>query len=345
MRVYETAEAALARFAQTDVSVAAAAGALPPALLSRGLVNRTYVVGSGPDFALQAVAPAFDETSFARIDPVAAELDRAGIAAPHLIPAPDGTLALPAPDGWRWRLLAWVSGEVFELPPSPAYAHGGGDLLGRFHDALWQTGAGAALPLSAFHDTDAYMVRLSLTLTAADPEVVDTARTILDFWNEWQNPAHDTAPRPGHGDLKLSNFVFAPGRPEATGIVDFDTLGQYGAGEEFGDAARSWCNRASEDEPAADFNVAVFAALAEGYLDAAGSLTTAERGGLVYGAGRITAELAARFCIDATEGAYFFWDAARAPDARTHNLWRARGQLSLARQIAARRDELEQIIG
>lgn len=343
-QIFETPEAAAERFADGNGAVAKAMAEGPPRALDRGLVNRTFAIGKAPDFALQAVAPMFDDATNRRFNPVAAELARAGIDAPVLLAAGKNTLSLPGPEGRRWRLLSWVPGEAFDAPATPGRAHGAGALLARFHDALWQTEAGGALPLSAFHDTDAYLERLWQTMARADTEVVEAARAIADFWDDWRKSGRATPPRPGHGDLKLSNFIFAPGGERAVGIVDFDTLGRYLVNEEFGDAARSWCNHLPEEEAAARFDGEIFKAMADGYLSVSETLSEAERASLVDGAGRIAIELASRFCIDAVEQSHFAWDAARAPDARTQNLWRAQGQLDLARQIAARRDELEKFI-
>lgn len=343
-QIFETPEAAAARFADGNDAVAAALADGPPAPLSRGLVNRTFGLGKGPDFALQAVAAIFDDASNQRFNPVAAELAKAGIDAPVLIAADGNLSSLPGPEGRHWRLLSWVPGEVYDAPATPGRAHGAGALLARFHDALWQTEVGSALPLSAFHDTDAYLERLWQTMARADDEVSETARAIADFWDDWRKSRKATPPRPGHGDLKLSNFIFAANSDRAVGIVDFDTLGRYCVNEEFGDAARSWCNQLPEDDASARFDNDTFKALAEGYLSVSESLTEAERASLVDGTGRIAIELASRFCIDAVEQRYFAWDAARAPDARTQNLWRAQGQLDLARQIAAQRDALEKFI-
>ena len=85
----------------------------------------------------------------------------------------------------------------------------------------------------------------------------------------------------------------------------------------------------------------LFEALADGYLDAAGSvLTAAEIHQLVFGGLLITLEQAARFLTDYLEGDRYY--AIQRPD---HNLERCRAQLRLLDSLTAHRAELEATIG
>ena len=65
---------------------------------------------------------------------------------------------------------------------------------------------------------------------------------------------------------------------------------------------------------------------------------------IVVGLETVCVELAARFCVDAFDDAYFGWDPSRFPSRRAHNLVRARGQLALGRAVRAARAEATDIV-
>ena len=150
----------------------------------------------------------------------------------------------------------------------------------------------------------------------------------------WPPTSANTLPmRIVHGDLKVSNVRFA-GR-DAVALIDLDTVSRGPLDAELGDAFRSWCNPAAEDDPAPVFALDLFAAAVEGYAAGGGrhGPTDDEWASIVPGVERITLELSARFAVDALEERYFGWDATRFATRGEHNLVRATNQLALARQI------------
>jgi hypothetical protein len=168
------------------------------------------------------------------------------------------------------------------------------------------------------------------------------AEAIHDAWRAWSPEAPpEVEARPGHGDPKLSNFLFRGA--EATAIIDLDTLGLYRIDDELGDALRSWCN-VFDENAAPQLDEAAFAEAVGGYVQSSRRLTQPERDRIVHGFARIALELAARFCADAHEDRYFAWDPAVAPSRKAHNLLRAGRQLALARQVIERRARLEEIV-
>jgi len=329
-----------------DASPQAALAAWPQAVglplrpIPQGLINRTWAVGEPPRFALQLVHPQFGEAENARIESAGVLLAAQGLRSPRLVPAPGGALSTPGPEGRRWRLAGWLPGASFDRLPSPAHARSAGRLLARFHDAL------AALPGladAAFHDTAARMADLARAQgESRDDEMRRLAEAILAAWRTWRaEEPGAVAPRPGHGDPKLSNFLFEDG--EATAVIDLDTLGLFRIDDELGDALRSWCNPAGEDA-AVRLDETAFAAAVGGYLAGAARLGAAERARIVHGFGRIALELAARFCADAHDDRYWSWNPAVAPSRKAHNMLRAARQLDLARLVMARRARLEEIV-
>jgi Ser/Thr protein kinase RdoA (MazF antagonist) len=332
-----TPEAALAHYANQ-------LGPDPaPTPVAGSLVNRTWAVGSGPDFALQLLAPQFGDVENARIEAVSGLLAEAGVAAPRLVRTDDEALSVAGPDGRRWRLLRWIPGRIHQTVPSPAHARSAARLVARFHDALVSAPAVAALPVTDFHDTEARMARLSEALSESGDQIGQLGERILVAWRSLDDD-QSLPRRPGHGDLKISNVVFESDACCAVGLIDFDTLARYPLDAELGDAFRSWCNPAGEDTARPRLDLAIFEAVVAGYLGSSQSLTADEKAHLVAGFARIALELAARFLTDAVEDTYFAWNPEVAPSRSAHNLLRAEGQAVLAAEVVRRRAELEAIV-
>ena len=135
-------------------------------------------------------------------------------------------------------------------------------------------------------------------------KVEPLAAQILAGWDA--TPRVEGLPRRViHGDLKVSNLRFSG--DEAVAIIDLDTCAYGTIDAELGDALRSWCNRASEDD-APRFDVAFLEAALRGYAQGAAGLSDSEWAAIVPGLERICWELSARFCRDALEERYFGWD-------------------------------------
>ena len=98
-----------------------------------------------------------------------------------------------------------------------------------------------------------------------------------------------------------------------------------------------------EDSIETIFDIGIFGVSARAYLDE-NPLSPVERQALVPGIERIALELASRFCRDVVEDRYFGWDGQRFPSRAAHNMFRARGQLALARSVRQRRLEAEEAI-
>jgi hypothetical protein len=128
-------------------------------------------------------------------------------------------------------------------------------------------------------------------------------------------------------------------------LIDLDTLSRMTIAYEMGDALRSWCNPAGEDTTDTSFDLGRFGAAVRGYAAGLGGLLTRpEIDALAGGLETVCVELAARFCVDAFEDRYFGWNPDRFTSRRHHNIVRARGQLVLARAVAAQRAAARQLV-
>jgi Ser/Thr protein kinase RdoA (MazF antagonist) len=311
------------------------------AALPGGLINRTFVVrrDGQPIAVLQELHPIFGAAVNLDIDAVTTHLAARGLVTPRLIHTGAGRPAVEHA-GRVWRALTWVDGETVHAVPSTAYAEAGGVLVGEFHRAMADLRHEYAFARAGIHDTAAHLGRLADHAKAStDAEAVDLAREVLA--EAAGLPALAALPRRHcHGDLKISNLLFARAPGRGICLVDLDTLGLSTLAFELGDAMRSWCNPHKEDADRATFDLAVFAAAIGGFRSVADSITTGEeRRAIVDGLETVCIELAARFAVDVFRDDYFGWDPSRFVSRRAHNVVRARGQLALGLAVRRSRED------
>lgn len=317
---------------------------------SPGLINGTWMVTGG---VLQWVNPIFSHDVNRDIAAITGHLAGRGMPTPVLLPGDGGRLWLEDPDGGCWRMLTFIPGRTISRITDPATAAAAGRLVGRFHAALSDCEHTFIAPSRDIHNTPLRMAALQEALAdhpehALRGEVNPLAEAILTGWSDWV--ARWGAPgalpkRVCHGDLKVSNIRFAAGSLDGLCMVDLDTLCRQSLSVELGDAWRSWCNPAGEDDPtAATFAIEHFEASALAWMSEAPALSGEERESLAAGVERICLELAARFCADALNNSYFREDRARWPEVGRHNLLRTQGQLSLAAAAAKHRAACEAIL-
>ncbi|HZO15057.1 MAG TPA: phosphotransferase [Polyangiaceae bacterium] len=308
--------------------------------LGTGLINRTYLVESGAGrFVLQWVNPIFDPAIHHNIEAVTKRLVARGVSTPELVRTRAGELWATV-GGSVWRLMTFIDGVSFDMLSSAAQARAAGELLGRFHRALEDL-EHPFVALRNIHDTPRHLEALRDAIAAhADrrlhAEVARLGERVAA--SAAKLPAlPPLLPRVCHGDLKISNVLFDQNE-RAICLIDLDTVGPMHLGHELGDAWRSWCNPALEDDPAPRFDVDLFGASLDGYRDGLKrALDSDERAALLHGVEWIALELAARFAADALRDRYFGWDANRYDSRPDHNLARARSQLALHEAIVATR--------
>lgn len=317
-----------------------ATGELSP--FGGGLINDTFAVtGDAGAFVLQRLHPVFSAEIHHNIVAVTSALTRAGLGTPRLV-----FTAAGAPwhedDAGVWRVQTREPGHSVEAVDSPARAEAAGNFLARFHGALADLDHTFVGLRAGVHDTAAHLARLrdAVWAHASHPLYSDAAGLAgaIAARAATLPPLSALPDRIVHGDPKLNNFLFDDdGRVHC--LVDLDTVAPMPLPLELGDAWRSWCNPAGEDDTHGHFDLDTFEASVRGY--AAGSslaLTEAEREALVYGVEWITLELSARFAADALLESYFGWDHTTYARAGDHNLVRARGQWALHEAAHAVRD-------
>ena len=316
--------------------------------LGAGLINRSYLLSraTGARAVLQAVSPIFSPAIHGNIVAVTERLASAGLVTPRLLPARDGRPYLLAPGGTVWRLQTHIDGVAFDVIASAAQARAAGALVGRFHAAVEGLEHAFTGLRAGVHDTPRHLARL-VEAVAGHPEhrlageVRPLAQAVITGAAALP-PLPELPPRICHGDLKFNNILFAGTQPpddaRAVALIDLDTVGPLPLAYELGDAWRSWCNRAGEDDVNAALDLEIMRASLDGYRAGLGRpLDDDERRALVLGVEWVSLELAARFAADALAESYFGWNAGRFPGRGEHNLVRARGQWSLHQALVATR--------
>jgi Ser/Thr protein kinase RdoA (MazF antagonist) len=318
-------------------------------LLAQGLINATWRVDL-PDarrFALQRVNPVFPAAVNGDIHRVTAQLQANGLTTPLLVATPAGEYWLESDNG-TWRLMTWVDGVSRDSLATADQASAAGALLGRFHRALDDMPHQFANPRLGVHDTARHLRQLREALAehsdhADFARVEILAKEILALAARLPEvPA--TPDRVVHGDPKINNMLFDAVSGDGIALVDLDTVGCMPLPLELGDALRSWCNPAGENDRSGVFSPELFAAALQGYADSAGDwITDQERAAVLPATLTIILELAARFCADALNENYFGWDAQRFASRGEHNQLRAAGQLTLALSCERQYAALEQL--
>ena len=146
-----------------------------------------------------------------------------------------------------------------------------------------------------------------------------------------------------HNDTKANNVLFDKTTLKPLVVIDLDTVMPGMAMYDFADAIRFIGNTAEEDEPdlgKVSFDINKFTAFSKGFIGkVCDSLNKEEIESLVLATFSITVELAARFLDDYITGDKYF--KTLYPE---HNIVRTRCQLHLAKDIANKRDILNEII-
>lgn len=319
-----------------------------------GLINTTYKVtrSDGVATVLQRLNPIFDASIHHNILAVTEALARAGLDTPRLLPTRSGDAWLEL-DGEIWRMQTLIAGVSFDALADVEQAHAAGRFVGRWHAALVELDHAFVGLRVGVHDTPRHLARLRDAVEQCTghrlyANVEPLATAVLDA--AARLPALPSCPeRIAHGDLKINNMMFAGhdahGRRSPLALIDLDTVAPMPLAHELGDAWRSWCNRADENQPQARFDLELFAASLSGWQAGIGAPPSAEeREALLLGPEWISLELACRFAADALFESYFGWDPTRHAGRGEHNLARARGQWSLHQAIAETRSQRSELL-
>ncbi len=252
-----------------------------------------------------------------------------------------------------WRCYLFIDGHgSFDLVPDPELAFEGGKHFGLFIKLLSDLpGPPLHETIPGFHDLEIHLQRF-LDALQADPcrraaaQAAETA-FILERAEDMKRikrlgQAGAIPLRVTHNDTKFNNILFdRQGRGLC--VIDLDTVMPGYVHYDFGDAIRSGCNRAREDEPDLErvgMDMALFTGYAGGFLSALnGCLTGEETANLAFSAKLFAFLIGLRFLNDHLAGDGYFKIAYPG-----HNLQRARVQFRLMEDMERRFAEMEDIV-
>ncbi len=299
--------------------------------IASGLINDTFHVRDldGRGFVLQKVNPIFDPGAHQDLEDVLGHLKSKAMRVPELFPTTHREYHVVTSEG-TYRVWRYLDLHSFDAVNASISVASMGALVARTHEALLDyTKPFQRKPRSA-HDLPAYLGSWESARDAHQDH--DNFRRVTQIVEHVCNaleelPKLNLEPKViAHGDLKISNIMFDT-QGEAQVIIDWDTVAPMPWIYEMGDALRSWCNEASEDE-SPRLNMQTFEDARSGYL---GVLPHAESwwDQALFGAATISFELSLRFATDALNENYFGWDPSRFKSRSEHNSMRAQSMYQL----------------
>lgn len=277
---------------------------------------------------------------------------------PQIIPVRDGKDFFVNESGEYWRAMTIIDAAAsYAKVRNAEHAYEVGIVLGCFHRLIADLSCDDLLdPLPGFHVTPLYMQKYDQTIAGEVVEArLDGAPDVARLHKFVETRRARTAVledavergelkgRPIHGDPKVDNIMIDDFTGYGIGIVDLDTVKPGLLHYDFGDALRSACNPAGEDEldlAEVYFDVDLCEAFVKGYLaQAKGFLTEADRHYL-YDAIRLLAfELGLRFFQDYLAGDVYF--KVRFEE---HNLNRSKVQFKLCESIEANEKAIRAVL-
>ena len=257
-----------------------------------------------------------------------------------------------------WRVITRIlSAHAFDMAQSPEHALECGSVLGHFHYLLSDLPPSNIIdPLPGFHVTSGYLKQYDRTLKSKNAQSLLNAsmeaKRLARYIDERREFAvclekaeanGELKRRMFHGDPKVNNIMIDDFTGKGTAMIDLDTVSPGLVQIDVGDAVRSICNPAGEEETnlgKVAFDDNLFLAFMKGYMKEAGAFMTDADREYLYDAVRLLPfELGLRFFQDYLAGDKYF--KTRQPG---QNLNRARVQFRLCESIEAREGSIREML-
>ena len=276
-----------------------------------------------------------------------------GFESLHTIKTKDGQLYL-RDNGSCYRIYDYIDDTVcYEKVDNIFLIYSNGKAFGKLHRALKEFDASKLKEtIPNFHSTSK---RYQNLLDAINENKYDRVKTCADEILYLQSKKDDysviedgiaskeIAHAVTHNDPKINNILFDKFSGEIRAVIDLDTIMPGSYLYDFGDAIRSLLtgdNEDTNDLNKLSVNPEVFEAYAKGYLsEMSSTLTQKEIALLPFSVYLLSIELAIRFLEDYIRGDVYF--KTKYP---THNLVRAKTQITLADNVLKSLDELNAIV-
>jgi len=316
---------------------------------SVGLINATYFVDSDEGaFVLQRINTAVFKDPrgvMANIEKVTSHLIKKGLPTLKFLTCDDGNNYLDCEHGF-FRVSRRESGRTYN-ETTPELMEQAAEAFGAFQYALTDFDASTLVEtIPDFHNTPVRINALWDAVEHAEQSRFTASVEALKLARQFAAQASypmtllergDLPLRVVHNDTKVNNVLL---REDAEGLVlDLDTVMPGSLLFDFGDAVRSGASTRPEgDTDYEGFTVDLprYEAFLKGFLKGIrGTLTPNEQKLLPFSMFTLAYELGVRFLTDYLEGDVYF-----RTSYEDENLVRAMGQLTLAKNVFFRLDEL-----
>lgn len=331
-----------------------------------GHINDSYFVGiegDGPDYVLQRINHnVFQDVDMLQDNIKAVtehireklvkkgekDIDRKVL---KFIPTRDGKFYTKEGDEY-WRLMVYIPDSVSYEAVTPDSSRLAGLAFGEFQSMLADIPVELGETIPNFHNMEFRLKQLNDAVKANAAGRVDEVKDILaeiekraDYMcmAEKLHREGKLPKRVSHCDTKVNNMLFDKETNQILCVIDLDTVMPSYIFSDYGDFLRTGANTGEEDDKNLDnveFDMAIFKAFTEGYLESAGSfLTQMEIENLPYAAALFPYMQAVRFLADYINGDTYY--KIKYPE---HNLVRTRAQMKLLTSIEARFPEMKAFI-
>ena len=246
-------------------------------------------------------------------------------------------------EGNYWNLMQFIDKSVTHMTvPNKDVAYEGGRLLGQFLTLTNDFDASTLTEvIPNFHDMSFRYSEFDEALKIVSDERRERAKPYIDLVQNAKDEMHilgrlkesgEIKMRVTHNDTKISNVLFNK-KEKGLCLIDLDTVMPGIVHYDFGDAIRTSCNTAAEDETNLDlveFNLDYYNAFTNGFLKKMKkSLTPLEIKYLPLGAKTMIFIIGLRFLTDYLKGDIYF--KVKYPE---HNLDRAKNQFKLMQSLS-----------
>jgi hypothetical protein len=262
----------------------------------------------------------------------------------------DGNSYYQGPEGNYWNLMYFIEDSVtHETVKSAEVAYEGGKLFGEFlnlTDDFDSSKLTEVIP--KFHDMSFRFEQFEEALLNASSERLKQADNLILKVKGYKEEMHiiqnlkesgEIKTRVTHNDTKISNALFTK-ENKGLCVIDTDTIMPGIVHYDFGDAIRTICNSAAEDEQNLElvtFNVAYYRAYLKGFLEKTGNaLSEIELRYLPLGAKSMIFIMAIRFLTDFLNNDVYY-----KTKYANHNIDRSKNQFKLIESMEQQMDQIK----
>jgi len=259
------------------------------------------------------------------------------------VPIKDGSYYYVDNEGDFWNMMVFINDSItFETVHNTQIAYEGGKLIGDFLNLTSDFDASVLTEvIPKFHDMSFRFSQFENSLKVASEERLKDAKKCIDLVWSLKDEMHiiqhlkesgEIKLRVTHNDTKISNVLFDTNN-KGLCVIDTDTIMPGVVHYDFGDAIRTICNSAAEDETdlgKVNFNLEYYNAYTKGFLEEVESaLSPVEIKYLPLGAKTMIFIMAIRFLTDFLNGDIYY--KTKYPE---HNLDRSKNQLKLIESMS-----------